>query len=230
MKTPHIQVTYFSDILCVWAYIAQRRLEELRERFGKQVSIDCRYISLFGDTQSKIAEGWAERDGFNGYADHVQTVSAGFDHIEIDPKVWRTIRPVSSQGPHCLLKAVQLWQEQQTAEPLGRTSLVEKVAANFRASFFENAQDISDPDIQIQILKDAGLPVPEILNFIKSGHGFAALHRDTILQQEHSITGSPTFVFNQGRQMLYGNVGFKIIEANIKELLRHPDEEFASWC
>jgi hypothetical protein len=35
---------------------------------------------------------------------------------------------------------------------------------------------------------------------------------------------------NDGRQKLYGNVGFRIIEANIQELLRAPVGDQASWC
>jgi hypothetical protein len=44
------------------------------------------------------------------------------------------------------------------------------------------------------------------------------------------IEGSPSFVLNDGRQKLYGDVGFRIIEANIQELLRAPARDQASWC
>ena len=43
------------------------------------------------------------------------------------------------------------------------------------------------------------------------------------------LDGSPTYLLNQGRQKLYGNVGYKIIEANVEEVLRRPAEA-ASWC
>ena len=42
------------------------------------------------------------------------------------------------------------------------------------------------------------------------------------------IEGSPSFVLNEGRQNLYGNVGFRVIEANIVELLRVSDSDQAS--
>jgi hypothetical protein len=44
------------------------------------------------------------------------------------------------------------------------------------------------------------------------------------------IEGSPSFVLKEGRQKLYGNVGFRIIEANIQELLRVADGDQASCC
>jgi len=66
---------------------------------------------------------------------------------------------------------------------------------------------------------------------IESGAAFAALHRDEQLARTHGVLGSPTYVFNEGRQLLYGNVGYRIIAANLRELLssKHPEGE-PSWC
>jgi hypothetical protein len=52
-----------------------------------------------------------------------------------------------------------------------------------------------------------------------------------------SVTGSvaniaassPTFVLNEERQKLYGNFGYRVIEASVHELLAEPGER-ASWC
>ncbi len=57
----------------------------------------------------------------------------------------------------------------------------------------------------------------------------AALLADYRKAGERGIKGSPSWVMNEGRQVLYGNVGYRILNANIEELLRHPDQE-ASWC
>ena len=61
------------------------------------------------------------------------------------------------------------------------------------------------------------------------GRAFAALFADAELQKQHLIQGSPTFLLNEGRQKLYGNVGYRIIRANLEELLEGP-EDLASWC
>ena len=42
------------------------------------------------------------------------------------------------------------------------------------------------------------------------------------------IEGNPSLVLNDGRQKLYGNVGFRLIDANIQELLREPRADDAS--
>ena len=62
------------------------------------------------------------------------------------------------------------------------------------------------------------------------GTAFAGLAGDYETADKMRIEGSPSFVLNEGRQKLYGNIGFRLIEANIKELLRAPHSEEASWC
>ena len=59
---------------------------------------------------------------------------------------------------------------------------------------------------------------------------FARLATDYQDADKMRIEGSPSFVLNDGRQKLYGDVGFRIIEANIQELLRAPAGDQASWC
>jgi predicted DsbA family dithiol-disulfide isomerase len=65
---------------------------------------------------------------------------------------------------------------------------------------------------------------------IRSGAAFAALAADYQEADKLRIEGSPSLVLNQGRQKLYGNVGFRLIEANVQGLLRTPAGDDASWC
>ncbi|MBT5374711.1 MAG: hypothetical protein HOL06_08645, partial [Rhodospirillaceae bacterium] len=52
LNTP-LKIVYFSDILCVWAYFAQVRLDELKAQFGDTIALDYAFIPLFGDTAGK---------------------------------------------------------------------------------------------------------------------------------------------------------------------------------
>ena len=47
-------------------------------------------------------------------------------------------------------------------------------------------------------------------------------------QPKYQIPGSPTLVFNEGRPLLYGNVGYRIVESDVRELLRNPLQGEAS--
>lgn len=58
-------ISYFSDVLCVWAYAAQIKLEELQRQFGDQVRVEYYFIRLFGDVSARIEADWEDkgRDG-----------------------------------------------------------------------------------------------------------------------------------------------------------------------
>ena len=64
---------------------------------------------------------------------------------------------------------------------------------------------------------------------LEDGTALAALAADHESAAALGVSGSPTFVLNEGRQKLYGNVGYRILEANVEELLR-DDRDSASWC
>jgi hypothetical protein len=65
---------------------------------------------------------------------------------------------------------------------------------------------------------------------IDNGVAFARLAADYQDADKMRIEGSPSLVLNEGRQKLYGNVGFRLIDANIQGLLRAPRADDASWC
>lgn len=69
---PTLSVSYFSDVLCVWAYVAQIRLDELQRKFGDQICVEFRFLHLFGDVAARIETGWGDKGGAAGYLRQVQ--------------------------------------------------------------------------------------------------------------------------------------------------------------
>jgi len=57
----------------------------------------------------------------------------------------------------------------------------------------------------------------------------AALASDNEAASAMNIQGSPSFVLNEGRQKLYGQVGYRILEANIQALRRAQPADQAGW-
>jgi len=220
-----IEIDYFSDLLCVWAYLAQARVDELLTAFGAEVHIHYRYFNLFGDTGYKIGQGWADRGGYAGFGEHLQEVGSRFEHIELHPDLWRSVRPVSSAGPHLAVKAAQL-----LGTPDGQASLADRYAWALRLAFFRDGSDIGDWENQARVAQDLGLETDAMHAEIRSGRAHAALAADERDRQRYRVEGSPTFVLNEGRQVLFGNVGYRVLEANIRELIREPAAGAASWC
>jgi predicted DsbA family dithiol-disulfide isomerase len=119
-----------------------------------------------------------------------------------------------------VLKAVELSYDRQKSV---NTALL------LRKSFFCNALNIGNLDVIYQLVKDYGLDRDLIHQRIQDGTAIAALMGDYLKAKQNSIKGSPSYVIDGGRQVLYGNVGYRVIYSNIAELLKHPNDE-ASWC
>lgn len=226
-----VKVVHFSDILCVWAHVGQANVSKMVQEFGSDVEIEVHFCSVFPDTQTKIGKQWETRGGFGGYGDHVKSVAAQFDGFEIHPDAWNNVQPRSSASPHLFVKAIELIEKDSgpTKKPfLTRTSV--QAAAALRTAFFTEGQDISNWQVQRVISKTLGLEFESILQRIETGEALASLAADYDLAHSQAIQGSPTYVLNEGRQRLFGNVGYRILSANISELLEEERDENASLC
>jgi predicted DsbA family dithiol-disulfide isomerase len=215
-----VRIAYFSDILCVWAYIAQRRVDELKQQFGTNIRIDNHFCSVFGDTAAKIGAGWAGRGGYEGFNRHLKEVAAQFPELELHPGIWIGSRPASSFGAHAFLKAVEI----------AESSRFDDMAWALRRAFFGEGRDIADWQVQCSVASDLGIDTERVTQAMHSGEAFAKLASDYQEAERLNIQGSPSFVLNEGRQKLYGNVGYRVLEANVRELLRSPMAGEASWC
>lgn len=221
-----VPIIYFSDVLCIWAYIAQLRVDAIKAAFAGQVSFDDRFCSVFGDTRRKIATAWGAEDGYARFNAHLRHAAAAFPEVPVNPDIWLAVRPASSMAAHLFLKAAQL-AEIAGSSPSGTTEAMMRLT---RKAFFAEARDISARAVLREIATRSGADVAAVEALIDDGRAFAALAADYQDADAMRIQGSPSFVLNEGRQKLYGNVGFRIIEANIQELLRAPNPDQASWC
>ena len=226
-----VEVTYFSDVLCIWAYASQARVDAVKEKFGTAVRIKHQFVSVFGDTARKITSTWNEKGGYDGFNSHLRQVAERFPHIEVHPEVWLKTRPPTSASAHLFMKAVQLWDhESEMARTHSAGSIFDQVLCALRLAFFRDCRDIARWDIQCEIAKAFGADIGAIKRCLDNGTAFARLAADYQDADKMRIEGSPSFVLNEGRQKLYGNIGFRLIEANIQELLRAPRADEASWC
>ncbi len=219
MNKPLI-IDYYTDILCIWAWIAQRRIDELNTQLGDKIELHYHYMDLFGDVPQKIGLQWKERGGYTGFAEHIQKSADTFEDAHINSKVWTEVQPTTSGNAHLILKAIELaYDKQKSAD----------AALMLRCSFFIDAQDIGNLDVLFELVQNHGLDRDIINNTILDGSAMAALMGDYQKAKQQNIKGSPSYVMDGGRQVLYGNVGYRVILTNIQELLKHPEDE-ASWC
>lgn len=228
---PTAQIDHFSDILCIWAYASQSNFDRLTAEFGDRITINIHFCSVFPDTWTKIASQWTDRGGFDGYANHVQGIAGKFENLPIHSDTWGKTRPRSSASPHLFIKAVELIEQEgfiSKAPVAERPSIL--AARELRSAFFTRAEDVSDWDVQREIAGLLHVDFDNILNKLKTGEAIARLTKDYDLAQLHGIEGSPTYVINEGRQKLFGNVSYGVIAANVHEMLASQGVDAASLC
>ncbi len=219
MNSPLV-IDYYSDILCVWAWIAQRRIEELRQEWGERIELRHHYLDVFGDTATKMSQQWQDRGGYNGFGQHVIESAAPYENAVVNAEIWRDARPATSANAHLILKAADLAYSPEESAAF---------ALSLRRGFFIDNMDIGLLSVLMSLADGAGLDVDRLNNYIENGQAMAALLKDYQAAQKLALKGSPVWVMNSGRQTLFGNVGFRILNANIREILDHPASE-VSWC
>jgi predicted DsbA family dithiol-disulfide isomerase len=222
-----VRIEHFSDVLCVWAYVSQVRVNELKQQFGEQVEMDYHFVHVFGHAHQKLQAQWGTRGGARAYSDHVKSVVARFGHVPVHPDIWVHNAPRSSLPAHLFLCALKLLEAGAPGE--GGDSTFERAAWAVREAFFRDLVDVSRRDELLKIAETLKLPVREIEQNLDSGAAHALLSEDITMGRDQSIRASPTLLFNDGRQALTGNVGYRVIEANVRELLRAPADQ-SSWC
>src|SRR5690606_24111858 len=128
--------------------------------------------------------------------------------------------PTTSANAHLVVHAVRICRDAQVASA---------VANRFRRAFFHQAQDISRLPGLYELAQEQRIEANENREAIQNGSAAAGLMSDLRLAHEKRIAGSPTWILNEGRQILYGNVGYRVLQANVEELVKRPAHE-ASWC
>ncbi|MGB8901557.1 MAG: hypothetical protein WCC90_20960 [Methylocella sp.] len=94
-----VQIKYFSDVLCIWAYVSQARVDAIKSKFGDAIAVEHRFCSVFGDTVQKINSSWKDKGGYEGFNAHLRQVAGKFPHVAVHPELWMKTRPVTSASP-----------------------------------------------------------------------------------------------------------------------------------
>ncbi|HCM47078.1 MAG TPA: disulfide bond formation protein DsbA [Colwellia sp.] len=206
-----VVIDYYSDILCVWAWIAQRRIDELNNTLSNKIELRYHYLDVFGDASNKIPNQWAERGGYAGFAKHVIDSAAPYPDAPINADIWHKVRPNTSANAHLVLKAIEL--------SYGKDKSIE-MALLIRQAFFIDGQDIAQLSLLFSLLERVDINYKLINKAIYDGSAMASLMADYQHAKTLSLKGSPSYIIDNGRQVLYGDVSYRVLLVNIEEHLK----------
>ncbi|WOH37291.1 DsbA family protein [Thalassotalea fonticola] len=219
MKSPLV-IDYYTDILCIWAWIAQRRIDELNNQLGDSIEIRYHYMDIFGDVENKMTHQWGKRGKYQGFAEHVKHAASPFDDAIVSDDIWQHVQPTTSANAHLYIKAVELAFDANVSSDF---------ALDIRKAFYINTLDISNLKVLSALVVEHKLDLEAVQSKIETGQAMAALMNDYKSAKDLALKGSPSYIIDNGRQVLFGNVGFRVLLANVEERLKRPSNE-ASWC
>ncbi len=211
-----IEFEYWSDPLCIWAYVAQPKLDAVLERYGDRLSPRYRVVPVFGSIPQRFRTGsWAEA-GPEGRAEATRRVAHEHDQHNVDGACWLEDCPSSSWSAGSALALVHRMADGGTTS---RTQ-AERYQWRMRERFFVERQNVARRSVQLEIAEETGIPRVELERGLDDGTGVSALWEDHARREQLGLRGSPTFVFDGGRAILYGNFSEAVLNATVEELVK----------
>ena len=191
-----IHFTYWSDPLCVWAFVAQPKLDRMLEEFGELLGVRYRIVPVFGSLPHRFSRGpWADQ-GPKGRAEATREICAQFG-IEVSGLVWTQDTPASSWAPALAIEAV-FELEERGEYPTGFGA--RPISEGFREAFFLQDRNTARRSVQLEVAEQSGLPLAHLESALDDGSALARLWEDHHARERGHVRGSPTYVFDEGRE------------------------------
>lgn len=214
MRRP-IPIVYWSDPLCIWAYLAHDKIERLQARFGDEITFTFRVVPVFGSVPQRFRTGTWAAGGPEQRTRRTAEIAQEHGHTEVDGAVWRDDPPASSWAPAAVIKAADLLADEGVLD----SNVPGALAQALRAAFFRDNHNVARREVQRQVVEGMSLPWTDIQALLDDGRALAALWEDHVEREACRVQGSPTWSFDDGRAMLFGNVSERVLQATVAEML-----------
>lgn len=211
-----IRFDYWSDPLCIWACVGQKRLDDLMVDRAGVLKAWHRVVIVFDSVPWRFEKGPWKDDGPRGRVEATRNIAMRFGREDIDGSIWMRDPPASSWGPGAAVRAAYLAEEQGAAERLTGVTY----ERTLRERMFVDNLNIARREVQLETAEASGIAPAILEQRLQDGSAMAALAEDQRLKQSLGIQGSPTYVFDNGRAILYGNFPLGILHATVDELVR----------
>ena len=209
-----LRFSYWSDPLCIWALVAQRKLERVLEEITDRVRVDYRIVPVFGSVPWRFAHGPWAKEGVEGRVAATKRIAEAGGRSDVSGECWVRAAPATSWAPAAAIKAVFALEDRE-GEQVGPT-----YQRLLRERFFVREENIALRRVQLELAEEMKLSVALVEARLDDGSALAAVCEDHAEKERLRIQGSPTYVFDGGRAMLYGNFDYGILKSTVEELLR----------
>ncbi len=187
---PRLQVTVYSDYVCPFCYIGERRIARLEEQFDVQVT--WRGVEIHPETPPQgmaLSELGYPPDVWDKMMMHLGNMAAEEGLVLAE-------RTHTFNSHKALLVA-------EAAKQVDAEVFRELHEGLFHA-FFSQGKNFSDPDVLRQIALNAGMEEADFERALIEPEFEDALRENYAAARKHGVTGVPTFVI--GEQVISGAV------------------------
>jgi len=216
MSADRIPFTYWSDPLCIWAFVAQQKLDRILDEHGPSLDVDYRVVPVFGSVRWRFAHGPWTSDGVAGRVEATRRIVREHGREDVSGACWQKDPPASSWSPGMAIKAVCALEREESIAP-GTGARYQR---HLREAFFVEERNVARREVQLELLEAFDVRRGAVEARLDDGSALAALWEDHRDREARQIQGSPTFELQEGRAKLYGNFPYGILEALVDELVR----------
>lgn len=222
MDTPrsHIEFSYWSDPLCIWALVAQPKLDRILNERGSSLRVDYRIVPVFGSLPWRFTQGPWAKEGVPGRVEATRRIAAQAGRADVTGECWAKATPASSWAPAAAIKAA-FAAEKQGLLPEGKAAEYQRM---LREAFFVGERNIARRDVQLAVAEELDIARAPIEERLDDGSAVASVWEDNLEKERLRLQGSPTYVFDGGRAMLYGNFEYGMLRSTVDQLVQgiHP--------
>jgi predicted DsbA family dithiol-disulfide isomerase len=214
-STARLSFQYWSDPMCIWAFVGQSKLDRILDEWGAFIDVDYRLVPVFGSVPWRYSEGGWAQAGPEGRRESTRKLAEQHGIDGVTGEIWTRCTPHSSWSSGAAAKAVFEMEADDDAEAgAGAAYLLE-----LREHFFRRNRNICQRVEQLDVAERVGIDRGAFERRLDDGSALACLWEDANQREDLGVRGSPSYVFDGGRAVLYGNFPFSVLHSVVDELI-----------
>ena len=93
-----LKFSYWSDPLCIWALVAQQKLDRVLGELGAHIRVDYRIVPVFGSVPWRFAQGPWSKEGVEGRVLATRKIAEQGGRSDVSGECWRCAMPSSARS------------------------------------------------------------------------------------------------------------------------------------
>jgi predicted DsbA family dithiol-disulfide isomerase len=183
-----LQILVYQDVLCAWCYVAESRLQTLREEFGELLRWSVRPYPL------RVHEAQPTQRELEEQVKEVHRARREPEGALLRPELWTSgDAPRSSVPALAALEAAKLQGPQAVA----------LLAGAMKRAALEQGVNVTRPDVAFELASRVGLDMNRFAAAFQSPEAKRLILEEHRLASDRGVRGVPTVVIG-GRWMISG--------------------------